>query len=416
MKTYSPTPRDIDILKPLAGRLGERASRPEEAEKRARWTLHNDLTPTTPLIFCDPENGWNEIITPAQLSCEGALARNWEFGLRKRLFWAGQMGDDRVTEPFFDVSHVHTRSDWGMHEVTTGGQDGGSYVWDAPLKSYDDLDKLRFPEISVDAEATQELLALAQNTFAGLLEVRLRTGWQWSLGLTQPFIKLRGLEAMMMDMYDEPENLKRLMAFIRDGHLSQLDFLEKNGLLAPNADGTYVGSGGFGFTRQLPAPGYDPGHVRTLDRWGFCESQETVSVSPEMFAEFVHPYELPQLERFGLNCYGCCEPVDSRWHILKDIPRLRRVSVSPWANAEKMAGFLGDRYVFSAKPNPAYIAVPELDETVVRADLRRLIEPAYRHHCHLELIMKDNHTLGGNPMNAVNWCRIAREEIRRVWN
>lgn len=59
------------------------------------------------------------------------------------------MVDDRVTEPFFDVSHVHTRSDWGMHEVTTGGQNGRSYVWDAPLKSYDDLDKLRFPVISV---------------------------------------------------------------------------------------------------------------------------------------------------------------------------------------------------------------------------------------------------------------------------
>lgn len=90
--------------------------------------------------------------------------------------------------------------------------------------------------------------------------------------------------------------------------------------------------------------------------------------------------------------------------------------MSPWANAEKMAGFLSDQYVFSAKPNPAYIAVPEIDKTVVRADLRRIIEPAHRHHCHLELVMKDNHTLGGNPMNAVNWCRIAREEIRRVWS
>jgi hypothetical protein len=29
--------------------------------------------------------------------------------------------------------------------------------------------------------------------------------------------------------------------------------------------------------------------------------------------------------------------------------------------------------------------------------------------------MKDNHTLGGNPLNAVNWCRMAREEIRNIW-
>jgi hypothetical protein len=28
--------------------------------------------------------------------------------------------------------------------------------------------------------------------------------------------------------------------------------------------------------------------------------------------------------------------------------------------------------------------------------------------------MKDNNTLGGNPRNAPQWCRIAREEIARV--
>ena len=28
--------------------------------------------------------------------------------------------------------------------------------------------------------------------------------------------------------------------------------------------------------------------------------------------------------------------------------------------------------------------------------------------------MKDNHTLGGNPHNAVRWVEIAREEIERV--
>jgi hypothetical protein len=32
----------------------------------------------------------------------------------------------------------------------------------------------------------------------------------------------------------------------------------------------------------------------------------------------------------------------------------------------------------------------------------------------LELIMKDNHTLGGNPQNLVEWVRIFREEIDRA--
>lgn len=365
------------------------------------------------MIFCDPENGWNEIVPESRLRCEGELARRWEMTLRKEIFWGETMGDDRVVEPFFTVGHVHTESDWGMHERKIGGDHGGSYAWEAPLKSYDDFDRLRFPTITVNAEATNALLHLATEVLGDVLKVRLKTTWWWTLGMTWQLAKIRGLEQMMMDMVDEPENLKRLMAFLRDGHLAKLDFLGKNGLLFSNADGTYVGSGGFGYTRQLPRKGGSP--ATTRDMWGFCESQETTSVSPEMFAEFIYPYQLPIMERFGLNCYGCCEPLDKRWQYIRDAPRLRRVSVSPWANPETMAEMLGAGFIFSSKPNPAHLAVPVMHEPEVRAELRRVITAAKRHGCLLELIMKDNHTLGGEPMNAVNWCRMAREEIYNSW-
>jgi hypothetical protein len=149
--------------------------------------------------------------------------------------------------------------------------------------------------------------------------------------MTWPLVDIRGLEQMMLDMVDHPDDLHRLMAFLRDGHLAKLEFLEQNDLLSLNNDGTYVGSGGFGWTDELPQADFD-GHVRTCDMWGFAESQETVGVSPAMFAEFVFQYQLPILQRFGLNCYGCCEPLDKRWHIVKQVPNLRRVSISPWAD------------------------------------------------------------------------------------
>ena len=123
---------------------------------------------------------------------------------------------------------------------------------------------------------------------------------------------------------------------------------------------------------------------------------------------FRSPYQLPLLERFGLNCYGCCEPVNARWHLLKTIPNLRRVSVSPWADIDVMAEALGDKYLFSCKPNPAYLAIPQMDEAFIRQELRSLIRRT--RGCRLEIIMKDNNTLGGNPENAFNWVRIAREE------
>ncbi len=364
---------DEQVLRSLAGELAELASREIEQDKADLWRRHNALEPTRPVIFCDPENGWNEIITADQIRCEGQLARSWETHLRKEIFWADSMGDDKVVEPVLRVRHVYTESDWGMHERVTRVAAQGSYRWDPPLESYDLLDQLHFPTIAVDHEATEQLLALAGRTFADLLTVELKTQWWWTLGMTWTLINLRGLMQMMLDMYDHPAELHRLMGILRDGHLAQLDFLEENNLLSLNNDNTYVGSGGFGFTGELPQGDF-AGRVRTVDMWGFCESQETVQVSPEMFEEFVFPYQAPILERFGLNCYGCCEPLDKRWHVVKKFPRLRRISVSAWADLETMAADLGTDYIYSYKPTPADLARPTLDEDRIRADLRRALE------------------------------------------
>jgi hypothetical protein len=146
--------------------------------------------------------------------------------------------------------------------------------------------------------------------------------------------------------------------------------------------------------------------------WGFGDSQETVSVSPQAYEEFVFPYEQPVLERFGLNCYGCCEPLHSRWHVVKQHHNLRRVSCSPWADVEKMAGYLQSDYVYSMKPHPGPLAMPEPDMDALRAELRENL--AKTRDCVVEIIMKDNHTIAGRPENLTRWCAMAQEEARRV--
>ncbi len=201
------------------------------------------------------------------------------------------------------------------------------------------------------------------------------------------------------------------MEILRDGHLAKLDFLEASNLLPDNTD-MYVGSGGFGYTTRLPQKDFT-GRTRLKDMWGFCESQETVSVDPELFAEFVLPYQMPILERFGLNCYGCCEGLDSRWDYIKHIPNLRRVSVSPWADEAKMAEQLGSDYIWSRKLNPAKLAMADMDTGSIRAELRSALDVSTANNCVIELLMKDNNTLGHNPQNVIDWCRIAKEEIER---
>ncbi len=405
--------KEQGILRRLASQVAQLAARPIENEKRDLWFRHNTLEATRPLIFCDPENGWNEIITEAQMQCQGELAREWEMTLRKETFWGESMGDDRVIEPYFEVPYVYSESDWGMKETKIGGQNGGSYTWNSPLKSYDSLDELHFPSISVDYEATATLASLAKKVLGDLLTVRLKGRWWWSLGMTWDLVNLRGLEQIMFDVYDYPDQLHQLMGILRDGILAKLDFLEKNGLLSMNNDGTYVGSGGFGYTGELPQADFDSKITRTSDMWGFCESQETTTFSPDMFAEFIFPYQLPILERFGLNCYGCCEPLDKRWYTVRKAPRLRRVSVSPWANLADMADKLADRYIYSMKPHPASLAVPSLDQRRIRTELRRALQITRK--CRVEIIMKDNHTIGNNPQNVIRWCQIARREAEAIY-
>lgn len=403
-------PADRGIIRGLASKVAEYAVLPIQDERRELWYKHNALEKTRPLIFCDPENSWNEIIPQSSLKCEDPLARAWEFGLNVAVFRAEKMKDDVVISPYFDVAHVHTMTDWGMHETIIGGGSGCAYTWDSPLKSYDELDKLRFPEITVDYAATDALLNQVSDLLGDILTVRLNTRWWWSFGMTWTLAQIRGLEQMMLDMIDNPDGLHQLMGILRDGNLAKMDFLQNNDLLSLNNDGTYVGSGGFGWTHELPQPDFD-GKVRTCDMWGFAESQETVAVSPDMFGEFIFPYQLPLMERFGLNCYGCCEPVDTRWHVIKQAPNLRRISVSPWSSIPKMAEYLEDKYILSLKPNPSLLAMESFNEGLIRDNLRQSMDQAKG--CCLEVVMKDNHTLRNEPERAVKWVEIALQEAEK---
>ncbi len=443
------TPEDRQVLRTLAERVAAIAASPAMAETRRLWTKLNRLERTRPLVFCDPENGWNEIITESQMQCRGKLARRWEMDLRKEIFWAEEMGDDKPLDPYFDVPYTVSPDDWGLQPVYHKTETLGSYVWDGAIKDYAaDLKKLHSPRFEIDWETTNGCVEIARDVLGDLLPVRLKGVWWWSHGLTYLAATFRGLQNMLCDFVEHPDELKELLSIISRGHLDKLDYLESHGLLSLNNDSTYVGSGGFGLSDELPAAGPEKGGpekgpekgispicrdqpaagarpegashkldlspfpARTVDLWGFTESQETVHVSPAMYEEFVFPYERPIMERFGLTCYGCCEPLHGRWQAVRRHPHLRRVSCSPWVDVAKMAGYLEDKYVFSMKPNPAALAVPEPDLGAIRRGLRENLEQT--RGCVVEIIMKDNHTLAHRPENATAWCRIAKEEAERI--
>jgi len=406
------TSKDREILRPLAARVREIAELPDQAVRRRRLAALNDLRPERPVILAYPEGAWAELLPPSALQCENEKLRQWEAELRRVIYWWDHLRDDNAIEPFFNLGWHITPGDYGFKIAYEHGANRGSYTWVSPLQDIDaGFDRLKSAVHTVDREGTYADVALAGELFGDLLPVRIRGKYFWTSGLTWEVIKLIGLETLMLAPYDQPEGLHRLMAFLRDEHLKFLAWLESEGLLSDSNQDDYVGSGGSAYTSELPKPGRPPGaSVRLQDIWGFAESQETVGVSPAMFAEFILPYQLPILERFGLTAYGCCEPLHDRLDSILASAHLRRVSVSPWSDQKRMAEKLGPNYVFSRKPNPTQICLT-FNEDAIRKDITDTLALAGQGS--LEIIMKDTATVQNEPWRISRWIEIALEEVHK---
>ncbi len=363
------------------------------------------------MVVVWPEGSWVEVLPEEALLCTDPLARAWEAELRRRLIHAEFLKDDTPITSVFRVGWIWSDTGYGVEVPREQGEHRGSYAWSPPFDSFEGIPaRLSARRVRVDEEATRRQAAMAEEVFDGLLQVEVGGSFWWTLGLTWRAIDLVGLEGLMLGMVEDPSGVHRLMAWLRDEHAQFLDQLEQGGWLTPNTADHAIASGGYGFTDEIPAP--EPGEAATCaNLWGFAESQETVGVSPSMFAEFVLPYQRPLLERFALNCYGCCEPLDGRWESVRTLPRLRRVSVSPWCDQRFMAEALGDRYVFSRKPNPSLVCVG-FEEEAIRRDLRETLDVA--RDCVLEIILKDTHTVEGDASRLSRWVELAREEIARA--
>ena len=73
---------------------------------------------------------------------------------------------------------------------------------------------------------------------------------------------------------------------------------------------------------------------------------------------------------------------------------------------------LADQFILSIKPIPTPLSFPKLDVEAVRQEIRKLLEMTKDNV--VELIMKDNHTIGNRPENVVEWSHIAKEEAMRI--
>jgi hypothetical protein len=140
--------------------------------------------------------------------------------------------------------------------------------------------------------------------------------------------------------------------------------------------------------------------------WGVGAAQIFAAASPAMHEEFALKHEARWYERFGYNFYGCCEPLHHKVDIIKrNIPRLRKISISPFADFDKAVENIRDEIVFAWKPNPALLATSVWDPETVRKDMEKKLEKAK--NCIMEIHMKDISTVRYQPQRLWEWAQIA---------
>lgn len=407
--------KERDILRRLAARQMEYARSDEMQTLIDLWKKHNRCRQERPMIQLELWTFRKELL-PQRLQCIDPFAREIEAQLHSFLIPRELFRDDQVVPDFFPIRWQTWFRLFGHHipqEDPEAAQPGCRFE---TLISDLEAD-LPSSEWGVNRAATQRRFDAVNDLFGDILPPRLSGACLYSVP-TQEVVHRMSMEEMCFAMYDAPDAFKRLMSRIADDTIDYYRWLEQENLLLPTTDCEPLSQASYCYTDELPDASALSGgrHLTTRDVWGFMDSQETVSISPQMFGEFIFPCYRRIAEQFGLLSYGCCEPVHPIWDdYISTLSNLRKVSISPWCDESSMGERLqGSHIIYHRKPSPNFLGVGSaLDEDALRAHINDTLLAA--RGCTLEFSQRDVYTLGGQPQKARRYIEILRECIDKNW-
>lgn len=404
------TNRDKEILRDLAKRYLDICNKPQQQERRKLWKAHNSFKGDRPLIYVRAF-AWHEM-PESTCHCEDPFARTYEDFFRYHLFW-DSLNDDSIFEPWVTVHAVYKSSGWGLSaRRISPNVAGGACKFDYPIKELEDIEKLRVPKHEIDEERTRENFQKLYDVIGDIITINLDRGpaYQvWSADISTDLGQLRGIENFMLDMKDNPEWLHKLVSFM------------SNGVLKVHEEAEQAGDWGLcnhqnqsmPYAEELDDPAPNTYGVKRNQLWVFMAAQEFALVSPEMHNEFLLQYQLPIISKFGLSAYGCCEDLTNKIDILRQIPNLRRIAVSPFANVAKCAEQIGRDYIFSYRPSPADMVSYGFDPERIRKILKNDLEACK--NCHVDITLKDVETVQRDPERVRKWVALTRQVIDEVY-
>lgn len=410
---------DIDILRSLAERYATIAALPIQDEKRRLWADHFSLKSTRIPVLAT-YGMWNvwcrEVFGEDQMTCEDPFYRNYERNLKLQIFQHEVVADDSIQEPWITLP-ASVKGGWGnlwgvqekMHGST---MEGGAASYDPPLTSWDEMEKLRPTPHQVDETDTARNLEKLSTAIGNILPIDVSRSPAYSgfmADISTSIAKLRGLEQLMIDMYESPDELHQLLAFMRDGILQNNQTAEDAGHFTLTSGSNQA----MPYAHELEPPAPNSSPRRRQDLWGFCAAQEYTLVSPRFHDTFLLQYQLPIYEQFGLVHYGCCEDLGHKIDRLRQLKNLRSIAVTPVANVQLCAEQIGADYAISWRPNPTDMVCCGYNESLIRRIISEGLAACRGGYPHIHL--KDVETVEGDVTRLTRWVELVRKIADEVW-
>ena len=119
----------------------------------------------------------------------------------------------------------------------------------------EDIEKIRMPVVTHDEETTAVVFDAMQGLFKDIMPVRKVgqthiwfTPWDY-------LIRWWGLEEAMVDLVERPDMVNAAVERMVDAWMTELDQFVALNLLSLDCNNTRIGSGGYGYTWDLPGDG-----------------------------------------------------------------------------------------------------------------------------------------------------------------
>jgi hypothetical protein len=402
------------LLRDLAKQYLEICQSDRNQSAKLLWREHNSLRKTRPPVTI--HSFWHTGPTIDRfLAPNGTEAFGWVENWLKRQIWQGtNIQDDTVFLPWFTVRapfQQPSRGIWGFDLDIAADKVSGGRRYLPVVKELDQLNKLEATPHKVivkDGETTCHL----RDIFGDILPVHEDRSTFYPLwggtDLSEAAGALFGLTELMYLLYDNPEMVHTLMAFMRDAVIVNLKQGEAMGDWSLAEQNNYFMPP---FVDDLPDPAPNSYGANLKSLWFFTHAQEFEGVNAKLHEEFLLNYQMPIMELFGLVAYGCCETLDKKIDILRKIPNLRRICIGPTANVALSADQIGRDYILSWRPNPSMVG-PGYDLEKCRNIVRQGFQASKA--CNIELMLKEMMSIENDPKRLIDFARMAMQESENV--